>query len=346
MSASAPPASRHALAPALARPGGRWRRRLLVGGAVMLGAFALSALALFVADAPIPVGPPWAGLADPLPPARPPAGLAFSVLQTGVSDGAAEALLVGRGSWLVHRRPVQAAVLVRHPRGTLLFDSGLGRGVEQQFAANGLFHRLAFGFDRAGFLPVVDQLEQAGIGAQSVQLIVPSHLHWDHASGLPDFPAAEVWALPEERAAAEHGHAPAFLPSQFSGVRHWRDLRFGGPPLLGFAASHDVFGDGSVVLLPLGGHTAGQVGLLLRLPSGGQYLFTGDVTWTLEGIARATDRSWLLRRLLPLDHDEAANQAAIAHLHQLMRQHPGITLVPAHDEHVLKTLPRFPEMRG
>lgn len=333
------------LAPADARsPAPPWRRRLLAAATVLLGLLTASAVALYGADAPVPAGAPVPGLAAPLPPASPPPGLAFSVLQTAVSDGVAEALLVGRGSWVTQRRPVQAAVLVRHPLGTLLFDTGLGRRAEEQFAENGWFHRLAFGFDRAGFLPVADQLYRAGWGAKSVQRIVPSHMHWDHASGLPDFPEAEVWVRPEERAEAARGHAPAFLTSQFSGVKHWRDLRFGGPPLLGFAASHDVFGDGSVVLLPLGGHTAGQVGLLLRLPSGGQYLFTGDVTWTLEGIRNGADRSWLLRRLLPLDHDEGANRAAIDHLRQLARQHPGITLVPAHDEHVLQTLPRFPEL--
>jgi len=322
----------------------RWPRRL--GGVLLalVAALALGAAALHVLDAPVPLGPEPAGLADPLPPARPPADLAFSVLQTGVSDGAAEALIVGRGRWTVHRRPSQSAVLVRHPSGTMLFDSGLGRQVDAQFAVNGWFHRTMFGYRRAGHRPVVDQLEAAGWDPAQVRAIVPSHMHWDHVSGLPDFPDAEVWVTPQEREQASHGHAPAFLASQFAGVTRWRDLRFDGPPVLGFTASHDVFGDGSVVLLPMGGHTAGQTGLLLRLPSGGTYLFTGDVTWTIEGVTQASDRSWLLRHLLPLDHDEAANRAVIAHLHQLSLRHPGIHLVPAHDEHVLATLPAFPAL--
>lgn len=267
------------------------------------------------------------------------------MLTTGVSDGAAEALVVGRGRWTVHRHPSQSAVLIRHPQGTLLFDSGLGRQVDAQFAVNGWFHRRMFGYRRQGHLPVVDQLQRAGWDPQQVRTIVPSHLHWDHVSGLVDFPEAEVWVQPHERDAAAHGHAPAFLPSQFAHAVRWHDLRFDGPALLGFAASHDVFGDGSVVLLPMGGHTAGQVGLLLRLPSGGTYLFTGDVTWTLEGVAQASDRSWLLRQLLPVDHDQAANRAVIAHLHQVTTRHPEIRIVPAHDEHVLEKLPRFPILR-
>lgn len=326
------------------RPGRRLRR-VAVGLLVLVALFAAGAAALHVADAPVPLGPEPAGLSNPLPAARPPAGLAFSVLQTGVSDGTAEALIVGRGRWTEHRRPSQSAVLIRHPAGTVLFDSGLGRQVDAQFAVNSAFHRHAFGYTRQGHRPVVDQLLQAGWDPARVGTIIPSHMHWDHVSGLPDFPGAEVWVTPQERAGAAYGHAPAFLPSQFEHVTRWRDLRFDGPPLLGFGASHDVFGDGSVVLLPLGGHTAGQVGLLLRLPSGATYLFTGDVTWTLEGITRAADRSWLLRQVLPVDHDEAANRRVIAHLHQLMQRHPDIRIVPAHDEHVLETLPRFPTLQ-
>ncbi|MCW7539683.1 MBL fold metallo-hydrolase [Aquabacterium sp. A7-Y] len=314
--------------------------------AALVAFVAAGATALHALDAPLHAGPPPAGVTDPLPSARPPSTLAFSVLQTGVSGGAAEALLVGRGRWTEHRRPSQSAVLIRHPHGVMLYDSGLGRQVDAQFAVNDRFHRHAFRYERSGFLPALDQLERAGWHPELVRFIVPSHLHWDHVSGLPDFPDAQVWVTPEEREHAQRGQPPAFLKSQFDGVRHWRDLRFDGPPRLGFSASHDVFGDGSVVLLPLAGHTAGQVGLWLRLPSGRSYLFTGDVTWTIEGVQQAADRSWLLRRLLPLDHDERSNQAAILHLHHIMKHHPDITIVPAHDENVLKTLPSFPALQG
>ncbi|RRS05979.1 MBL fold metallo-hydrolase [Aquabacterium soli] len=321
-----------------------WKR----AGWAVLGLILLLALGcglISAGDHKLPVGPELAGLAT-FPAAQPPQGLAFTTLQTSQSNGAAEALIVAGGRWWVHRRPVQVAVLVRHPKGQLLFDTGLGRQVDAQFAGNNLFHRQVFAYERGGRLPVADQLQRQGWPLKDIKMIVPSHMHWDHISGLPDFPDAEVWATPAEREEAGHAHAPAFLRSQFDGVKHWRELRFEGPPVLGFAHSHDVFGDGSVLLLPLGGHTAGQVGMLLSLPSGQCYLFTGDVTWAIEGFHKPADRSWLLRRILPLDHDPAANQAAIVHIHQLMKRHPGITVVPAHDENVLKSLPHFPELRN
>ncbi len=47
------------------------------------------------------------------------------------------------------------------------------------------------------------------------------------------------------------------------------DFRSG--PYLGFAESHDVYGDGSVVIALAGGHTTGSVIVFVTLPSGRRY---------------------------------------------------------------------------
>lgn len=329
-----------------------WKQRglrWLAGTVVVLGALATGISAM---DAPLPV--PGAGahlpsdrpsdLPTELPTARAPQGLAFSVIPTSQSKGAFEALLVGGGSWLRYRHPAHVAVLVRHPQGNLLFDTGLGRQVAAQFAVNGFMDRQFFAYEHVN--PAVDQLAKAGWTPDRIKLIVPSHMHWDHISALPDFPNAEVWASTAEREHARQGHAPAFLASQFEGVRHWHDLQFAPTPYMGYAQSLDLFGDGAVVLVPLSGHTAGQVGMFLNLPSGQRYFFTGDTTWTMEGLQWPADRSWALRQLVQVDHDVPANQAAIVRVHQLMQRFPDLKVVPAHDENVLKTLPHFPAFQG
>lgn len=274
------------------------------------------------------------------PAARPPQGLGFSVLRTGESAGTVEALVVAGGSWFAPRKPVHVAVLVRHPQGSLLFDTGLGRQVEQQFAVNGVIDREFFGYRAEE--PAAAQLARHGVPVGSLKAIVPSHMHWDHVSGLADFPDTEVWVQNVEREQAGLGHPPAFLHSQFSGVKRWRELSFAATPHMGFGGQRDVFGDGSVVLVPLAGHTAGHVGLFLHLPSGRRYFFTGDVTWTIEGLQRPADRPWLTRTAVKLDHDNADNRRAIVQIHRLMQRHPQLTVVPAHDENVARTLPRFP----
>ncbi|MBP7133161.1 MAG: MBL fold metallo-hydrolase [Aquabacterium sp.] len=287
---------------------------------------------------PVPETPP--DLGQNLPSVQPPQGLAFSILPTAASNGAAEALVVGGGSWFSYRRPVQAAVLVRHPKATFLFDTGLGREHAAQFAVNTLPNRMLLGYGEVR--PVIDQLTAAGWSPERIRMIVPSHMHWDHISGLVDFPNAEVWVQPQEQAQAEHGAPPAFLRSQFETVRRWRALQFTDGPYIGFERSLDLFDDGAVVLVPLAGHTAGHIGMFVNLPSGKRYFFTGDVTWTLEGIAWPADRAKVLRRLIHLDHDEPLNQAAIVRLHQIHRRFPQLVMVPAHDEHVMATLPHFP----
>ncbi len=287
----------------------------------------------------LPDEPAWR---EPLPAARPPAGLRYAVLRTGESRGALEAFIVTGGRWTAWRRPVQMAVLVQHPQGSFLFDTGLGERVGEQFAANGWLDQQFFAY--SVFKPAAAQLQAAGWGTGAVKFIVPSHMHWDHVSGLPDFPQAEVLVRTDERSGAEHGHAPGFLQSQFAGVKRWRFLPFDSGPWMGFAQSQDMFGDGSVVLVPLAGHTAGQVGMVLSLPGGQRLLFTGDVTWTEDGLKRAADRSWLLRRLTHVDGDPAANQQVLQRLNQLMRAHPELKMVPAHDEFVAASLPQFPHM--
>lgn len=323
-----------------------WRHCVKWGGiAVGMILVALTGLAFWVSshDSRLSLDLAKPDLPAQWPVAQVPASLRFSVLKTGASQGTFEALIVGGGSWLQYRRPSQIAVLVQHPQATFLFDTGLGRQVDQQFAANGWFHRLVFAYRDVD--PAADQLLRAGWQLEQVRWVVPSHMHWDHISGLPDFPHAEVWAQAMERDQAAHGAPPAFIASQFQGVKRWRDLKFEPRPYMGFEQSLDVFSDGSVVLVPLGGHTAGQIGMFLKLPSGKRYFFTGDVTWTQEGIAWPADRSWALRQIVHVDHAEAVNQQTIVRLHHIQKRYPDLNVVPAHDENVLETLPIFPRFQ-
>jgi glyoxylase-like metal-dependent hydrolase (beta-lactamase superfamily II) len=169
-------------------------------------------------------------------------------------------------------------------------------------------------------------------------------MHWDHVSALSDFPQAPLLVRDAERQGAEDGRAPGFLRSQFASVRYWQTVPLSSGPWMGFPQSQDLFGDGSAVLVPLGGHTAGQVGLVLRLPSGRCYPFTGDVSWTMVGLRTPADRSWLLRHVVHVDGDTHANQLTLLRLHQLMRAHPELQLVPSHDEQVAAQLPQFPNL--
>ena len=108
-----------------------------------------------------------------------------------------EALTYSGGGYTKRVKLQHIAVLVRHPQGTVLFDTGLGSQVEAQVKADmPLWARPLF----AAYGPVTNarsQLDAAGV--PPVGRIVLSHVHWDHASGLVDFPEAQVWLPQQER---------------------------------------------------------------------------------------------------------------------------------------------------
>jgi N-acyl homoserine lactone hydrolase len=100
-----------------------------------------------------------------------------------------------------------------------------------------------------------------------------------------------------------------------------------------------VFRDGSVVLVPVPGHTPGSVIAFVNTPDNKRYAFVGDLVWQREGVELPAERPWLSRRLV--DDDEAAVRREVARLHRLAQRNPDLVVVPAHDRRVLDTLPAF-----
>jgi N-acyl homoserine lactone hydrolase len=128
--------------------------------------------------------------------------------------------------------------------------------------------------------PAADQLRAAGYDQKSLRAILLTHSHGDHVSGLPDFPGAPVWVTPQER---EFIRKSMDFCRLFTGIRY-EEYGFEGGPYLGFPSSHDVYRDGSIVVVPAPGHTAGGVIIFVTLYDGTRYAFAGDLVWRLEGI--------------------------------------------------------------
>jgi len=70
---------------------------------------------------------------------------------------------------------------------------------------------------------------------------------------LPDFPGVPVWVTPQEREFISKGGNGQF-GKPFTGIRY-EEYGFEGGPYFGFPRSHDVYGDGSIVVVPAPGHT-------------------------------------------------------------------------------------------
>lgn len=243
------------------------------------------------------------------------------------------------GAWGTPYENAMAAILVRHPQASFLIDAGFGANVDQHWQTIPWLMRQLASYDKG--TPAAAQLQQHGIARDEIKFAIITHSHWDHISGLEDFPGLAV-RMPQPELAFIHKQPEWELSRQMLPRLNVRTFDFTGGSYENFARSLDLFGDGSVVLVPLPGHTDGSTGVFVNLRSGKRFLFTGDLTWALEGFQLPAERPWLARKLLK--EDEAEVRRSIVKVHQLLQQYPDLIVVPAHDGRVherIATLPGF-----
>jgi N-acyl homoserine lactone hydrolase len=274
--------------------------------------------------------------------AQPPSGISFSAIKTAQSAGSLEAMVVDGGSLFSVRNLSHSAILVSHPKGDILYDTGIGRDVEAQMEVFNIMDQQLFAINE--HKPARDQLDASGYDIGKLKAIVVGHMHWDHVSGLEDFLEVPVWVQEKSLVEANAGQPPGFVKSQYDdpGIK-WVDLKLNQAPYMGFAESFDVFGDGSLVLVDLTGHSVGQVGMFVNLDDGRRYFFIGDTTWLIEGVQSQKSRPRFVQWMTGVDNDYEKNLAVVKQVHALSKSKENIIVVPAHDERVLQSLPRYPQ---
>jgi glyoxylase-like metal-dependent hydrolase (beta-lactamase superfamily II) len=284
-----------------------------------------SAAALFLSTyGPAPLDPPQP-YPGGLPPAFPPPQMAAFHIPTGVSHCVASFGYRG-GAFSDRRDFVMTAVLVRHPRGDLLIDTGLGRQIDRQFQLMPAPFRAITEYDRTS--AAVDLLDAAGYDLRSLSGILLTHAHWDHVSGVEDFPGVQVLLSPTEREFIDTGGPATVIARNISGV-NYEPYDFEGGPYLGFPRSHDVYGDGSLVSVPAPGHTPGSVIVFMTLPDSRRFAFVGDLVWQREGITEREERPWFSQRRVY--EDSATVRDNLLRMSAVAEQFPEIILAPAHD---------------
>jgi len=303
---------------------------------LVLVVLAAGALALTFTSARLPAPPPLGDAS--LPRADPPAGMTLTTLPTGFMRAQAAFSYRG-GSFGDAREFSMTAMLIHHPRGDMLIDTGFGREVDAQVKQLPWLMRVATTYSKG--TPVVDRLASSGDGPPRLAGVIITHAHWDHVSGLPDLKGVPVWLNAAERKFIDSGAMAARVAHSFGPLR-FEIYEFEGGPYLGFPRHHDVFGDGSIVLVPAPGHTPGSIVAFVTLPSGARYALLGDLVWQREGIELPAERPWLSRRLGDLDAGGVAqNIGRVAAIHA---RFPDLHLLPAHDARQFAQLPVFPQV--
>lgn len=271
-----------------------------------------------------------------------PADISFSVIVTAESGGAQEAMVVSSGSWFKQRKLVHNAILIKHPKGDLLWDSGIGTEVEKQMEVFAFWEKQLFAIENVK--PAIKQLNSNNYPIDTIKAIIPSHMHWDHVSAIEDFPSTPVWIQKSEYNEAHQGKPPGFVLSQFDSPEiDWHFIELSEKPYKGFAKSKDIYGDGSLVLVDLAGHSQGHLGLFVNTKTKGQYFFIGDATWAIKGIQDNRGRPKIVQWATGVDNNVEQAESVIDKIHALSKKEPDLVVVPAHDEMVTAKLPNYPE---
>ena len=239
--------------------------------------------------------------------------------------------LVGDASCLRSVEQVYAAYLVRHGATTFLIDAGMGRQAEEDYRRFSWLFRQALRIEPT--VGLGDLLAKRG--NPPIDFVLLTHVHWDHSSGLRDLPGVKVVTSAADRLYIDgyRGKEPAVMREHFEGVK-LETFAWDGPPYENFPASHDLFGDGAVVLVPLPGHTPGSIGIFVNNVEGRRLFFVGDAVWNRDGIRLPSQKLRLLSRRVDWNADQLSD--AIWRLRHLTESHPDLIIVPAHDGAALR----------
>lgn len=165
-------------------------------------------------------------------------------------------------------------LLIETEQGLVLIDTGFGqRDIQSPYSRLSPFfvHFNNIQFDQK--YTAIAQIEQLGFSARDVRHIVLTHLDFDHAGGLEDFPEATVHVMQSELETARDRQGfiahRRYRPGQWDEVRHWQHYMAEGESWFGFEAVRDLAGlPPEILLIPLVGHTWGHAGVAIKTAEG------------------------------------------------------------------------------
>ena len=221
------------------------------------------------------------------------------------------------------RELTASCYLIRHGATYLLWDAGYPAEYK------GRVLDLKTGVDATVTRTIVEQLARIGIQPGDISMVGLSHYHLDHIGQARAFPGATLLM-----GKADLDALSATPPAQGlhpEALKNWITGPGKADPIEG---DRDIFGDGSVVMLDLHGHTPGHHGLLVKLPGKGAILLTGDVAHFRE--------NYDSNAVAPNNTNRADSIASIERFKDLART-MNATVIIQHDPRDIAKLPVFPE---
>ncbi len=208
--------------------------------------------------------------------------------------------------------------LIRHPDGDLMWETGMSptRSDLGEWATPGP--------------SLVDQLAVLDLAPADIRFLALSHGHWDHSGNAGLF-AGSTWIVDELERACMFDDENRASPS----MDDYGPLERSTTRLI--TEDHDVFGDGSVVIISAPGHTPGHTVLLVRLPEAGRIILSGDLWHMAESREH--------RRVPIFNTDRAQTLASMDRIEALALE-TGARIVIQHAPTDQAFLPSYPASLG
>ena len=215
---------------------------------------------------------------------------------------------------------VDPCFLIRHPKGILLWDTGLSYKLKGLAPVqNGIFE-LQVGKG------LIDQLATIHVAPSDVTYLAFSHMHFDHTGNANAF-ASATWILNEHEIAWAGAMPPpsGVDPDSFDVHRAAKTQPIDG--------DYDVFGDGTVQILKTPGHTPGHSVLEIHLRKSGLVILSGDLYHSRENRR--------FKRVPRINVERADTLASMDRIERIVKNTRARFIIQ-HDEADFASLPRFP----
>ena len=228
--------------------------------------------------------------------------------------------------------------LIEHPKGLVLVDTGVGRafssaGVFDAKASAALIGKPLTAYLHPSVAPgesISEQLSSRGIKPTDLDLVLLTHLDADHVGGLHELHGAKRFLLPEDEyfwscRTVYKLRQPRSLWMDMPLERFW----YHGSPLGTNRWAYDLFGDESVMLINLPGHTDGLCAVMLR--NGGRFvLLASDAALCRENLETQTPPGF--------SFDRQKGKKALAYLSSLALERGCEGVLLSHDRHETRTM--------
>lgn len=234
-------------------------------------------------------------------------------------------------------RLVCHTLLIESKQGLILIDTGLG--------LNDVYHPQRINpILRKILRPLLQphetaymQIKNLGLNPMDVRHIILTHLDFDHAGGVEDFPNATVHLMADEKKAALTRKSfiamRRYCESHLIHASSWTTYQPTGENWYGFDAVQGLKGlPPEILLIPLVGHTEGHTGVAINtdrgwlLHAGDAYFYRGelDPEYHCPPGLRAYQKMMEANREMRLHNQQRLRELASAYKHE-------ITIFSAHD---------------